>query len=351
MAMKQIWRGLAVALLLALTAGALPARAETTAAQAPAQTNFRGAIFVQSMLGEVDQESGLHRIDGQPDGQTRYVTETGGRQSVAAAGGADRFFYFDVHDTYINGGHNKVRMTVTYRDVGLTPIYMEYDSFDPVRPNSRVDEVIRRRVVVATRGNTEGWKTAFIDLEDARFANAQPGGADFRIGSSDDLTISSVSVRLVEHKEPVIVHVTLNGKEIVFDPEEAQPFVHPQTSRTLVPFRAMFNALGVPNDDIIWHNDTRTVEARKGQTIVMLPIDKPVATVDGRQVVLDQPATVVGGRTVVPLRFVSEVLGLDVQWVEATKTVVLTTKAQPLVPPTTTPVEPPATGTTTQQKP
>jgi len=39
---------------------------------------------------------------------------------------------------------------------------------------------------------------------------------------------------------------------------------------------------------------------------------------------MDVPATIMNGRTMLPVRFVSEHLGADVQWEELTKTVTIT---------------------------
>jgi hypothetical protein len=296
----------AVAALVLLAAGA-PVTAQAQAVE----QSFRGAQFVYASLGDQVTEHGLRLMEAQPDGKTAASPDTGGRRSVAGVPGADRFFYFDVADTYFQGGQNKVRVTITYRDLGLTPIFLEYDAFDFYRPRSQAPDLVYRRVPVAARTNSEGLKTISVDLTDARFLGGQAGGADFRIGSSDDLVLSSVSVMLMGHAEaPEPVRIQLDGQEIAFDPTDVQPFVHPTTSRTLVPFRAMFKALGVADEDIVWHNEIRTVEAKKGQTTIMLPIDSDTAIVNGNAVKLEQPATIVAGRTVVPLRFVADQFGL-----------------------------------------
>ncbi len=58
---------------------------------------------------------------------------------------------------------------------------------------------------------------------------------------------------------------------------------------------------------------------------ITLRIGADVATVDGRAVTLDAPARIVPpGRTVVPLRFVSEALGCRVDWDGDTQTVTIT---------------------------
>jgi|GEM_PF-2127740 len=318
------------AAVLALTLPAAWVAAES--GQTWEQQNHKGAQYVQIALGETNQESGLRLLEGQPDGLTATRTEQSGRLSQPNATGTERFFYFEVHDTYVSGGANKVTLTITYKDVGLTPIFLEYDAFDWYRPAATVDELAKKRVPVVTRGNTDGWKTAFVTVEDARFLGGQPGGADFRIGSTDELVLSNVALYVMSHADaPRPVRVTLDGKEVAFDPNEVQPFIHPSTSRTLVPFRALFNALGISNESIVWHNETRTVEARRGTTVMLLPIDADVATVNGKPIKLDQPAVIVAGRTVVPLRFVTEQFGLDVAWEAGEHKVVLTTR--PVVPP------------------
>lgn len=321
-----------VALLLPTAGGA----AEPGPAAPVQQQNYQGAQYVQVTLGALNTEEGVRLLEGQPDGLTEALTDGRGRKSVVnptvTPAPAERYFYFDVADTYVRGGHSTVRMAVSYQDVGLTPIYLEYDSFDPLRPQARVDEVTRKRVAVANRTNTENWKTAFVELPDARFDGTQPGGADFRIASADDLVLSNVSVMVVQRLTVLpTVRVFLDGKEIRFNPDEVQPFVHAETSRTLVPFRAMFNALGVTDDNIKWTQETRTVEAKRGNTTLALTIDDVTVRVNGQVSPdrLDQPATIVASRTVVPLRFVAEQFGLQVKWDGEQRIVTLTSVTDP----------------------
>jgi len=327
---RHPWFAAGAALLLTLGAGT--AYGETPAAP---QQNYKDAQYVQVALGQTDLADGLRLLESQPDGMTQPSVDTGGRRSLPNQAGSERYFYLDVHDTYINGGQNSVQVGITYRDIGLTPIYLEYDAFDPLRPQSRADDVTKKRVVVTTRGNTEGLKTQFIALEDARFAGGQAGGADFRIYSTDDLVLTNISVLRTAHKDaPQPISVVLDGKPVLFDPNEVQPFI--QNNRTLVPMRAIFNALGVSNDAIVWHNETRTVEAKKGDKTIALTIDDATVRVNGKVLPeqLDQPATVVAGRTVVPLRFVATQFGLKVEWDQVAQLVTLTTMPPVVTQPT-----------------
>ncbi|MDQ7842099.1 MAG: copper amine oxidase N-terminal domain-containing protein [bacterium] len=106
--------------------------------------------------------------------------------------------------------------------------------------------------------------------------------------------------------------------------------------RVLVPLRGVFEYLGAT---VLWNPATNVVTAQRGDTQVQLAIGSRQATVDGRVVFLDVPATIVGGRTLVPLRFVSEAMGAQVDWDNATRVVTITsgTTALPVQPPVRVP--------------
>lgn len=114
------------------------------------------------------------------------------------------------------------------------------------------------------------------------------------------------------------IKVEVNDKPLTFS-------VPPQTiqNRTMVPLRGIFEALGA---QVIWDATTRTITANKANTNVQLSIGNTNATVNGKTVILDAPPMIIRGSTMVPLRFVSEALGADVKWLEATKTVSIYTK-------------------------
>lgn len=56
---------------------------------------------------------------------------------------------------------------------------------------------------------------------------------------------------------------------------------------------------------------------------IELPTGSKTVTVDGKLLIIDAPAELKAGRTMVPLRFVAEVLGANVGWDEPTKTVII----------------------------
>ncbi|MFB7156935.1 stalk domain-containing protein [Lysinibacillus sp. NPDC056232] len=89
-----------------------------------------------------------------------------------------------------------------------------------------------------------------------------------------------------------------------------QPPVKVQ-GRVMLPLRAIFEALDAYVD---WDRKNQTVTGIKGGTTVVLKIKSKVATINGERVTLDVPAQIINGRTMVPVRFVSEALGQDVDW-------------------------------------
>lgn len=114
---------------------------------------------------------------------------------------------------------------------------------------------------------------------------------------------------------------------IVLDGREIKGDVAPQIigGRTMVPMRLIFEALGA---EVTWNDATQTVVGRQGNTSISLIIGNRNATVGGRAVVLDQPAQIIAGRTLVPVRFIAESLGAAVDWDEALRTVRITSATQ-----------------------
>jgi hypothetical protein len=92
--------------------------------------------------------------------------------------------------------------------------------------------------------------------------------------------------------------------------------------RVMVPVRGVFEHMSAV---VVWDEASRTVTAQHGTDTIRLPIDSRNATINEREVALDSPATLYAGRTIVPLRFLSESLGASVEWVAATRTVQINT--------------------------
>jgi len=108
--------------------------------------------------------------------------------------------------------------------------------------------------------------------------------------------------------------IILDGKVLKFD---VPPTI--DNSRVLVPFRTIFEAYGAK---VNWDEATSTVTAERNNIKIKLVIAGSAYKNDV-PVKLDVPAKIINGRTMVPLRFISESLGFQVFWNGSTQTVII----------------------------
>ena len=147
----------------------------------------------------------------------------------------------------------------------------------------------------------------YLCIEDGLSYNIQ-GTYDFFIGSRD-----SVTNALSEVPNDICVYV--NGREVLFD----QPPVI-DNGRTLVPLRAIFEALGA---SVAWDSASQTVTSTRDDTTVKATIGNTTMYKNDKAVTLDVPAKIVNSRTLVPVRAIAEAFGSQVQWDGKTKTVII----------------------------
>jgi len=105
------------------------------------------------------------------------------------------------------------------------------------------------------------------------------------------------------------VDVFVNDNPVVFP--DQKPFIDTKASRTYVPLRFVSEALGAVVD---WDDSKQTAIVVRGGKKIEMRIGTNIVLVDGKTATIDAPAMLVNSRTVVPLRFVSEVLGAAVEW-------------------------------------
>lgn len=126
------------------------------------------------------------------------------------------------------------------------------------------------------------------------------------------------------------ISVYIDGQAVNFD----MPPIMMQ-GRVLVPLRGIFERLGATVD---YDARTQHIVATQGTQTVELTIGSRQARVSNTPTLLDVPALAINGRTMVPLRFISEALGASVQWVEASRTILIgspgtAAPAPPVAPP------------------
>ncbi|TCT15431.1 CubicO group peptidase (beta-lactamase class C family) [Natranaerovirga pectinivora] len=133
------------------------------------------------------------------------------------------------------------------------------------------------------------------------------------------LTITSFSATFA-HKGTTEINISIDGKTVLFPDEK--PFINAD-SRVLTPVRFVAEALG---GEVKWLEDTSTVVLTIGSTEIRFNIGESIATVNDVEISFDTSAQIINRRTYVPVRFISEVLGNEVEWEPSTDTVLIFTK-------------------------
>ena len=124
------------------------------------------------------------------------------------------------------------------------------------------------------------------------------------------------------------VNVQINGDIIDFTDSQGNK-VNAQiiNDRTMVPFRKIFNVLGVSDDNIQWFDSTKTIVAIENNLKLTLQIGNNVAvkSISGEteEIKLDSAPVIVEGRTLVPLRFIAESMGKTVGWDNTNRTAII----------------------------
>ena len=120
------------------------------------------------------------------------------------------------------------------------------------------------------------------------------------------LALYSIITAITSLAIPSTVQIFVDGIPLYND----QPAVI-RNGRTMVPFNALFSALGA---NVTWNEKEQKVTGTKGDLNVELFINKSNANVKGQSVTMDTPVQIINGRTMVPLKFVSSYLGASVAW-------------------------------------
>lgn len=124
------------------------------------------------------------------------------------------------------------------------------------------------------------------------------------------------------------IRLVIDGESIDTSP---QPVI--QNSRTLVPVRLVSEKLGA---QVEWNEQDRTVHIVKGSRSVLLRIDSHLVEYNAGEKVFnlcDVPPQIIEDRTFVPLRLVSNALGVGIEWEDASRTVYIdSTEAASITP-------------------
>ncbi|WP_134700197.1 N-acetylmuramoyl-L-alanine amidase family protein [Ammoniphilus sp. YIM 78166] len=110
--------------------------------------------------------------------------------------------------------------------------------------------------------------------------------------------------------------------QLMLEGEILHPDVPPNLiqGRTLVPIRVVAEGLGA---EVGWDERLRKVTIQSDSVTISMQIGLKKATINGKEIAMDVPPMIDRGRTLVPLRFVGESLGITVGWEQETRSVIL----------------------------
>lgn len=120
---------------------------------------------------------------------------------------------------------------------------------------------------------------------------------------------------LKEYAMEASVYVKYNGNILGF---ETPPII--ENDRTLIPVRFLFEQMGATVD---WNQETQTATILRDNTAISLDIDNTEAQINGEPVTMDVPSRLINGKTMVPIRFLSEELGYTVDWDEESRIITI----------------------------
>lgn len=172
-------------------------------------------------------------------------------------------------------------------------------------------------------GGTEITANTIADLDGDTTYYARFEKLDEQEPDTPDTPDTPVTPPAGEHGTMVLTidspTLTVNGDRQSIDGLGTTPII--RNGRTLLPVRAVIEGMG---GSATWHNDTRTVELWLDGHSLTLTLDSKMVQ-DGRNdyYMLDVAPISLGGRTMLPIRFVVEYFGGQVFWDNSSQTVTI----------------------------
>lgn len=138
---------------------------------------------------------------------------------------------------------------------------------------------------------------------------------DNRVYAADDEKVITMQINNPK--------MSVNNQEEEIDPGNGTtPVV--VSGRTLVPIRAIVEAMGGSAE---WNGELKETSLSYNDNKIRLVIDSTLAYVNDEEKILDVAPTVINNRTMLPIRFIAENVGFDVEWNQETQTITIKDKA------------------------
>ncbi|MGB9794794.1 stalk domain-containing protein [Caldisericum exile] len=133
---------------------------------------------------------------------------------------------------------------------------------------------------------------------------------------------STKKVVIVRYSKSISMILQIGNTVAVVNGQNYTLEVVPQinSGRTMVPLRFIGESFGAT---FTYEASTKKIDISFNDNSITMWIGKKKAFVNGKEIQIDVAPFVVNGRTLVPIRFISDVFGADVIWNSQTKTVLI----------------------------
>lgn len=136
------------------------------------------------------------------------------------------------------------------------------------------------------------------------------------IFSNEAMSIGIIPSNNSEYNKIIIKY---NGNELNF---KNRPFV--KQDRTFIALRELANILGIPDENIFYDEKTEEIRINFGGVSIEMQIGSQRVKVNEKELSLDVPAFTVNDRTYIPVRFISEMFGKNVDYNDTDKVLTVT---------------------------
>ncbi len=138
---------------------------------------------------------------------------------------------------------------------------------------------------------------------------------------ADSSSSASSGTKLVLHVNDPVMYFTKDGTEqkVLLD---SKPYYSGST--TMVPVRAILEPFDATLD---WYQGGK-ICIYNGNATIIIQLGSRTAIVNGEKVTLPAAPEISGTRTMVPLRFISENFGFNVQWIKSTSEILISSAAK-----------------------
>jgi len=211
----------------------------------------------------------------------------------------------NLKELYID--NNKLTDTYGIENLAfLTTLYLK--DVDPVDSTKRVTAIPKEKLMLFQKIFK---KLENTDLDEADIGVTKPSVTPAIVSATPTVTVTPT----IETTNAIFRYTvnkstyTVNSVEYKMD-EGVWPVI--KNNRTGIPVR--YITQHIDGATIGWNEKERKVSIKLGTKSIDLYVDINYALVDGKMVKLDVAPFIFNGRTMVPLRFVSESLGFETLW-------------------------------------